>query len=153
MKNLQYAFLIGITCLISTGLNAQEITMFPSFWGYEFYQDDERIDREQLASLFENNQETLDLWKKSNTLESLAWVSFAAETGFAIWTFKDLQNDEHSIVPALATLGSAVAVVIFTQLSNKNKKEAILRYNQGLESKTTFRIEPSKNGLGVVLRF
>ncbi len=152
MKLLSFIVLIGLSS-IALKLNAQEITIFPGFWELEYYQGDEKINKKQLVSLLEKDQESLKLWKKSNTFNSLAWASLAMETGFAIWTFDKIRNDENSLVPAMATLTSAAAFIVFYLSSSKYKKESILRYNKNLKSKTAFRIGPSNKGLGIVLRF
>lgn len=153
MKILSTVIITAITLFNSSKINAQEITIFPGFWGYEYYQDDERIDRKQLISLLETNQESYDAWKESNNLRALAWVSLAAETGLGIWTLQKLQNDEKSLGPAFGTLVSAAAALVFISNSNKKKREAILKYNENLESKSVFTIDPSKKGLGIVISF
>lgn len=37
-------------------VSAQEITMFPSFSGYKYYQDDKEIDKKELETLLNKNE-------------------------------------------------------------------------------------------------
>jgi len=144
--------IIVFTLFISQ-LNAQEISVFSGLWGSEYYQDSNRIDKEQLMSLLKTNPQALNLWKGSNTYKTLAYAAITVETGFAIWTVDRLRKKESSLGPTIGTLGSAMAVIVFAVIMNKKKKEAILRYNQGLDKKTAFRLEPSSHGFGIVLSF
>lgn len=153
MKNLTSIVLIVLMCLFASKINAQEITIFSGLWGDEYYQDDKKINKKQLSSLLEKNQEVYSLWNKSNTFKTLAWVSLAVETGFGIWTLDKLIKDENGVGPGIATLVSATSSLIFAIISSKKTKEAILKYNKSLHPKTTFKIEPSRKGLGIVLRF
>lgn len=154
MKKILLVVIVAMICLFTDKINAQEITVFPGFWNLEYYKDDKKISKKQLASILEKDNEAFDLWNKSNNLNTFTWVSLAVETGFGVWTLQKLQKNENGVGPAIATLISAASVVIFASKANKKRREAILKYNQSLDSKKiTFKVEPSREGLGIVLRF
>ncbi|WP_420603796.1 hypothetical protein [Flagellimonas sp.] len=140
-------------CLLSTKLSAQEITIFPSFWGYQYYQDDKRITKKDLISLLEKNEESYSYWKKSKTTSTLAYISGVAELGFFAWQLNNQANDKDITGPFLGVLGSFGSFVTFALISNSQKKKSILKYNEGLTKKTAFKLVPSRQGFGLALQF
>ncbi|SNY94717.1 hypothetical protein [Flagellimonas pacifica] len=140
-------------CLFYSKLGAQEITIFPSFWGYQYYQDDNRITKQDLISLLEKKEESYSYWKKSKTTSTLAYISGAAELGFFAWQMNNYSNDKNTTGPFLGVLGSFGSFLTFALISNSQKKKAILKYNEGLSKKSVFRLAPSKQGFGLALQF
>ncbi|MBT8270654.1 MAG: hypothetical protein HKO90_03005 [Flavobacteriaceae bacterium] len=151
----QYALLAVIAVLsLSVNLsNAQEITAFPGFWGMEYYQDDQKISKEDLTSLFKTNTEVDELWNKANANATLAYISFAAEFGFAVWGGYAWANDDDVTIPAIGVVGTAVLASIFLSNANKKRKEAILKYNSSLEKKVSLGVNINEYGLGLAVRF
>ncbi|MFH6604619.1 hypothetical protein ACEZ3G_14110 [Maribacter algicola] len=158
--------IIAVLILIWTsGLNAQEITVFPGFWSAEYYQDDERISKKEVKALMAKNEEINAYWKKSKTQGTISSVGLVAEFGFALWMYAEILNDDpylsnrdkakNALGPAFGVLGSGVVTGIFMYASSKSKKKAILAYNKQFDNKTTFRLVPTsnKNGVGLALRF
>lgn len=153
MKYLVF-FLISIVFLVKT--NAQEITMFSGFFDYQYYQDDERIAKKDLVKLLETNEESLVHWNRSKTFSTLSWVALAAETGFAIWEIADntpFEDESNNTITTVGVFGSLAAVITFGVLSHTQKKKAILKYNQGIQENTAFKIMPSKKGIGIAIVF
>ncbi len=136
---------------------AQEITAFPGFWSTEYYEDDTKITKQELKTLFAKNEEVNRYWKKSNKNETLAYIAIAGQTAGAFWFGAELGSDNSSdlLAPLAASLGFAVIAGIFINAANKNAKKAILTYNKQFDTKTTYSIEPlaNKNGLGVALKW
>ena len=153
MKNLCFSiiFLLSIHFV-----NAQEITMFSGFFDYQYYQDDKRIAKKELIPLLETNDEAIAHWKRSKTYSTLSWVALAAETGFFIAEIADNQpfeNESNNTLNTVGVFGSLAAVLTFSIISHSQKKKAILKYNQGIQDKTTFKLGPSKQGIGIALTF
>ena len=133
--------------------SAQEITLFPGFWSYQYYQDDKRIPRKDVVMLLEKDTVAFEHWKKSNTYSTLSYTAFTAELGFFAWQLSNISKDKESTPQLVGVLGSFAVGLTFALISNSQRKKAILNYNEGLNQKTTFRITPSKNGFGIALNF
>ncbi len=145
-------------------LFAQEITMFPSFLGNKYYQDDNEIKKRDLQILFDKNDEVALYWNKSKTQELVAKIAIVAEMGFVVWTLSELGKDNvasskerysNSLGPALGTIGAGIVGGIFLYSSINFKKKAILTYNKQFDNKTAVRLVPAlnQNGLGLALQF
>tara|TARA_R110000823_G_C15578135_1_gene462671 strand:+ start:83 stop:547 length:465 start_codon:yes stop_codon:yes gene_type:complete len=145
-----------IFCLSQIEIKAQEITMFSGFFDYQYYQDDTRITKKELKNLMETNQKALTHWNRSKTFSTLTLVALASEIGFFVWEVSDnkpFENESNNTITTIGVTGSFAAVLAFNFLSNLQKKKSILKYNQGLEKKTTFEIQPAKNGFGMAIVF
>lgn len=135
---------------------AQEITMFSGFFDYQYYKDDKRIDKKELINLIETNQDAMTHWNRSKTYSTLSWVALASEIGFFVWEIADnkpYENESNNTVTKIGVFGSLAAVLTFGFISHSQKKKAILKYNQSLDKKTTFKLQPAKNGIGIALVF
>lgn len=142
---------------------AQELTMFPSFWGMEFYQDDAELKKKDFMTLLKTHDAAYAHWKKGNTQELYAGVAAVGQIGLLIWGLEALNRDGVSdrhranaaIGPLAGSLGAAVLGGIFMNASYKAKRRAILTYNKQFDQKTALHVVPTldHNGLGVALRF
>ncbi|MEN1785679.1 MAG: hypothetical protein AAGF77_11140 [Bacteroidota bacterium] len=142
--------LVMVLCFVQS--SAQEITMFSGFFDYQYYQDDKRIARKDLVNLLETNQEALAYWNRSKTFNTLSWLALASEIGFGIWYITD-NKESNNAISQVGLFGSFAAALTFSFISHSQKKKAILKYNQGIEEKTAFKIYPSKKGIGVAIVF
>ena len=109
-----------------------------------------------MIPLLETNDEAIAHWKRSKTYSTLSWVALAAETGFFIAEIADNQpfeNESNNTLNTVGVFGSLAAVLTFSIISHSQKKKAILKYNQGIQDKTTFKLGPSKQGIGIALTF
>ncbi len=151
--NSKLIITVIITCISIVGLSAQKITKESGFWKNKYYQDNKLIERKEVGTLFKNNEEAQNLWKKSNFNHSMEVIFFGAELGFLTWEIVNLANHKNANTQLIGGLSSFVGVLVFHYLSNHQEKKAILKYNEVLDKKTAFTIEPSKKGLGLVLQF
>lgn len=140
-------------CLFHLDIKAQEITMFAGIFDDKYYQDDKRIKKKELTALLEKDIVAFDHWEKAKTFNALAQIALASEIGFFIWEMADTNNQKNDTATVIGVSGSLAAVIVFSILSHSQKKNAILKYNQGLDNSNAFSIKPSKNGLGVVMQF
>jgi len=148
-------YLFAITLFFFSNLNTQEITMFSSFTGYKYYQDDKEITKDDLKTLLYKNEELKKYWKRSDTQEAISIIALAAEFGFGIWMSAEILNDDpfltnrdkakKSLGPALGTIGTGILAGVFMYASNNSKKKAILQYNKQFDKKATFRLIPTSN--------
>ena len=147
--------LILFFCL--TAAKAQEITAFPGFWSTEYYEDDTKITKQELKTLFAKNEEVNRYWKKSNKNETAAYLAIAGQTAGAFWLGAELGSDTSSdlLAPLATSLGFAIIAGIFINSANKNAKKAILTYNKQFDTKTTYSVEAlgNKNGLGIAIKW
>lgn len=138
-----------------SGLKAQEITVFAGSWGPEFYQDQKKLNWKEVDALMMENTVSEMHWKKSkkNLLGTL--VFGAVNFGAGIWAISNEVNNRPLTEPAIVFGISALIGSIFGQSAMKNKKMAILKYNDSIGKETSFYLVPTsnENGLGLALKF
>ncbi|MDC6365364.1 MULTISPECIES: hypothetical protein [Flavobacteriaceae] len=144
------SFFIGLPFI---SLKSQEITMFAGFWDYQYYQDDKRITKKNLVSLLEKDEIAYSHWKKSKTFSALSYVSFGAEIGFFVWQLDNHSKNKSTTGPFIGVMSSFASFLTFALLSSSQKKKSILKYNEGLNPKSAFKVVPSKQGIGIALQF
>ena len=148
MKSIITGIFMVLVC--SGTLVAQELSYFSGFWSTEYYQDNQKIEKKEFESLLEADTTAYELWENHEKQMIYGGVFAIAELGLLIWTISDLSNDKNALGPALGTLGAAIISGIFINKGLKKKRDAVLHYNEGLNQKTSFRIEPAKSGLGML---
>ncbi len=153
MKNLLIVILFLGMC--TTGLEAQEITVFPSTFGVEFYQDQEKLNWKEVDALMMGNSVSEMHWRKSKKNLLGGMVFGAVNFGAGIWAISNQVNNKPLTEPMIAFGVSALIGSIFGNSALKNKKMAILKYNDSLGKETTFYLTPTSNnnGLGLALKF
>jgi len=153
MKNLIscFAFL-----LIFNTLQSQEITMFSNFFGPRFYQDEEKLKFSEVNELMLSQTEASIHWKKSKNLSLISGLSALGNLSFLIIELTDnrpVENTDNTAVNLTGYITTFVGTLVFDLLSRSQAKKAVLSYNSALEKKTTFKLEPSKQGLGIAITF
>jgi len=153
MKKLIIAVLL-LTMSIS-GLRAQEITVFAGTWGPEFYQDQKKLNWKEVDALMMGNSVSEMHWKKSKKNLLGTMIFGAVNFGAGIWAISNEVNNKQLTEPAIAFGVSALIGSIFGKAVMKNKKMAILKYNDSLGKETSFYLVPTsnKNGVGLALKF
>ncbi|MBT2161993.1 hypothetical protein [Zobellia barbeyronii] len=155
MKNLKVIFLTLGCGLFALTMTAQEITSFSGMWGPEFYQDKDKLTWKEIDKIMSESQVAQVNWEKSKKQMFGGMIAGAANFGTAIW-FLVNENDHKSVAaPAIAFGGTAIIGSIFFHHAMKNKKEAILNYNDSVGNGTSFRMVPAvnENGVGLALKF
>ena len=151
ISRLIYLLLIVFT--FSLPSSAQEITMFPGFFGVDYYQDTEEISSKEVNKLMLRDKEANQYWQKSNSHMILALVAVGAEVGFLIWQLSSAGNGKSQTVPLIGVVGSGIVAIGFSFSSANLKKKAILKYNENLDVGTTLNLGATYNGLGLVYQF
>jgi hypothetical protein len=139
--------------MFATKSNAQEITSFKGLGGEEFYMDKIKITGKQMDSLMAQNSVTDMYWRKKKNQMLIGLVATAANIGSTVWWIVNSSDHKDLTGPIIATAGTTIIAAIFNLAGNKNKKKAILEYNDALDKKTTFKIVPAGNGIGLALKF
>ena len=132
---------------------AQELTMYPSFFKIQFYEDKIEIDRSRFESLLESVPESYTFLNKSKRQRNIAIAALVAELGFFAWAIGTIDNDSIDAVPLVGGFAMAGVSLGFSLSSAKNLKESILTYNDKKTSFSSINIGPTYNGLGIVLGF
>jgi len=153
MKKLVIAILFLGMCV--TSLKAQEITVFTGTWGPEFYQDQKKMNWKEVDALMMGNSVSEMHWKKSKKNLLGGMIFGAVNFGAGIWAISNEVNNKPLTEPAIAFGVSALIGSIFGNSAMKNKKMAILNYNDSLGKETSFYLVPTsnENGLGLALKF
>ncbi|MFX0557442.1 hypothetical protein ACOCEA_11635 [Maribacter sp. CXY002] len=146
-----FTVLIILTFSTST-LSAQEITVFQGMWGDEFYQDKQKMTWKEFGLAMDSNTLSEEYWAKSKKQYSVTFAAATANLGFGIWYLISENNDDNTTASIVGFASTAVVGSIFYCLANKNKKNAILEFNDSL-GKTSYRLVPSNSGLGLALSF
>lgn len=141
--------------LASTSLKAQEITSFPGMMGETFYQDKTKLSWKEIDAIMKESQVAEMHWQKSKKQALGGLIFGAANLGSAIWLLSSLDKNEPLTGPAIAVAGTGLIGSIFFHAAMKNKKTAILEYNDALDKKTSYRLVPTsnRNGIGLALKF
>ena len=138
---------------------AQELTIFQGVWGYEYYQDEIKINKSEVTTLMKSHELTNLYWTKSKKHQQIAVVAFGVQLITSYFTLNSLSN---SIGPSnnkylkflAASLGSAAIAIGYSFSSRSLKKKSILGYNK-LEKQDGFiyHIGQTNHGIGMVCSF
>ena len=156
MQFIKVSFIIILMMGINSKSFAQELTIFPGFGSFQYYQDDQKISKLEFETLLSENADANSDWIKSKKDMRAGLLFLGAEIGFLYWGINSIDKTDSNVVPIISlvgVLGSATASIIFASSANKLKKNAILKYNNGLESNTSIDISLQRNGLGLSLTF
>ncbi|WP_088342365.1 hypothetical protein [Robiginitalea sediminis] len=139
---------------ISQTTLAQELTYYPGVLSVSYYQDSERITRKEFKGLLAQHEESLKNWNTGTALEISGLVA-AGASGFLLGTGL-AKDDEVGGDGSSYYIGGAVAFVVsgvLVELAKNKKRKAVLEYNEQLDTRTAFRLVPSRSGVGVALQF
>jgi len=123
--------------------------------GEEFYQDKKKLSWKEVNSLMMESPVAQVNWQKSKKNALGGLIFGAANFGSAIWLLSNLDDNKPLTGPVIAVAGTGLVGSIFFKAAMKNKKLAILEYNDALGKKMSFQLVPAinNNGLGLALRF
>jgi len=150
---MKYAicFLLA-TFLLLSNLQAQEITMFPGLWGYNYYEDENRIKKKQVAALMSTYPEANELWNKSKREATIGWISYATVPFFFVWNDIAEDNNKNQTAPIAGIIASAGVAIGFLYSSIHTRRKAILKYNKKAIA-GEIKLVPTSNGLGLAWSF
>ena len=135
-------------------LPAQELTMFTSGFGWEFYQDDKKIDKDYFKKLLSDVPVSESLWKKANLNYGIGIGLVGAEIGLGIWAISNDNNNRNLTVPIIGVAATGISAIVFAFRSLTHRKNAILSYNRSFDKNNIGqRLQPSSNGFGLAWSF
>jgi hypothetical protein len=153
MKKLSFAFFL-ISIFTFNLLSAQELTMFSGGFGWEFYQDDKKIDKKYFKKLLSDVPVSASLWEKSNLNLGIGIGLLGAEVGFGIWAISNDNNNRNITVPVIGVAVTGISAIIFAIRSSTYRKNAILNYNRSFDKNNIGqRLSPSSDGIGLAWSF
>ena len=153
MKN---PFIIIVFLCVINSLGAQEITMFSNFFGTKFYRDADKLKFSEVNELMKSDAKASFHWKKSKKLAVVSGISALANIGIVVIELTDntpVENTDNNTATIIGYVGTFLSTFLFDALSKSEAKKSVLTYNEGLEKKTTFKLSPSKKGIGIALTF
>ena len=155
MKTLKTILITGALIFFASDLTAQEITSFSGFMGDEFYQDKEKLSWKEIDKIMKDSQVSEVYWQKSKKQMLATLAVGAVNLGSAIWFVVNEMDDKPVTAPLITFAGTGLIGSIIFHSAMKNKKLAILEYNDSLGKKTSFYLEPTtnENGVGLALKF
>lgn len=153
MKKLIVAVLFLGMC--TSGLQAQEITAFPGMWGESFYQDKKKLTWKEIDAIMKESAVAEMNWQKSKKNALGGLIFGAANFGSTIWLISNIDKNEPLTAPIITAASTGLVGMIFFKASAKNKRMAILEFNDALDKGTSYRLVPTsnQNGIGLALRF
>jgi len=155
MKKLRLLLFICALSTFTSNLVAQEITMFQGSFGFEFYQDKDKLTFKEINKIMSESVVAEMHWQKSKKQLIGGMAVGAVNFGSAIWFLVNDRDSKNVVAPAITFLGTGLISSILYKCAMKNKKNAILDYNEALSTKMSFRLVPtsSENGVGLALKF
>lgn len=151
---MRYLTLFTFLFVAVSSINAQEMTMFSSFGGYQYYIDEKPITNDEAKSLMADYPEAKFEWDKSRKALTTAYVFLGAEVGFGIWMLSKGSNTEtfeDVAVPYAGFMACAIGSIVYSLKANKHKKNSVLLYNR--RTTASYQFTPSNKGLGLVMHF
>ncbi|WP_209405665.1 hypothetical protein [Pseudozobellia sp. WGM2] len=152
-KNILFA-LFAIVVFAQTTM-AQEITVFQGMWGPEFYQDQEKLTWKEIDKIMTESQVAQTNWQKSKKNLLGGMLVGTLNFGSGVWFIVNETDNKPVTGPVIAFAATGLVGSIFYHAALKNKKKAILNYNERLDNTTSFRLVPTsnENGIGLALKF
>jgi hypothetical protein len=152
MKRIIFAFFLFLTFSLNT-IHSQELTMFGGL-GWEYYQDDKKIDKRYFKQLLSDVPAAQESWKKANLNQGIGIGMLGVQIGFGLWMIDNDEKRKSIAVPAVGFAASALSALVFSIRSMTHRKHAILNYNRSFDkNKVGQRLSPSSSGLGLAWSF
>jgi hypothetical protein len=152
MKTIRAFLILSVITFFTSNMSAQEITVFQGAWGDQFYQDKEKMTWKEFGMAMDNNPASQVYWSKAKKQYGATFITSTANLGFGIWWLVNENENKSTTAPIIGFASTAVVGSIFYCLAKKNKKNAILEFNDSL-GKTTYRLVPAQEGIGLALKF
>ena len=143
-------------CAVAIGQlgTAQELSLYTGVFSETYFQDDQKITRSEFKELLQTDDAVWQHWKRAATFEVLGSTSaFGSGLLLGIGIGRDRNDKGSNTGYYIGSAGAFVASLIFVEISQKNKRSAVLKYNENLERKTTFKLAPSRRGIGIAVHF
>ncbi len=152
MKKIIFAFFL-FSIFNSNIIKSQELTMFSGL-GWEFYQDDKKIDKKYFKQLLSDVPAAQESWKKANLNQGIGIGMLGVQIGFGVWMIDNDEKNKSIAVPAVGFAASALSALVLSIRSLTHRKHAILNYNRSFDkNKVGQRLSPAKTGLGLAWSF
>ncbi len=141
--------------MISTKFYAQEITIFPGFWGPRYYQNSDPISVSEVGNLMKEVPYANAQWKKSKSQLTGAWVAVGAQFGFLFWQLNKISKNESGTPLLIGNIACGAIGIGLSISSNNLRKKAILAYNKFSKERrdNSYFFAPSTSGLGIAMQF
>ena len=144
--------LLFMMLLMNMKLQAQELTMFQGFMGYEYYEDEQRLNKADFIKLLSQDTEAHQKWLKSQRNLTLGWLSVITQFGMLAWYVNRNIDSRSTTAPLIGFSVATVAGLGYGISANKLRRDAILRYNANLPQ-YSLHLGPTQHGIGLTLQF
>jgi hypothetical protein len=157
MKKIVLAFVLVLFTFLNS--NAQQIEIKKSWGENYFYQNGEKLTKNDVKDLMKNNSEALSLMKSAKSNHT--WAIIIGTTGSGLLGYQlGAATAGGDTKWELAGAGAALILVSLPILNNYNKKskKAVELYNSNLPDvsanfKPTFNLKIKGAGLGITMNF
>lgn len=156
MKIINTFFLTYLIWILSaTYMLGQEITMFPGFWGSQYYEGKNRISSQEVELKMKKNTYSHKEWTKSKNQNLGSWLCLGGQFGFLIWQINNEKNGKSGTPQLVGNLACAGIGIGLVYASQNSKKRAILHYNEKYRQPETsyIKLGLSGNGVGLTATF
>ncbi len=143
---------------LSTYCNAQKIEIKPAFGGYNFSKNGKELSIRELASIMESNPAAHALIRAAKKQDYLTTAVSSLGGALIGWNIPEIFGCDKPNWGMVATGAALIGVAIPISLGSMRKAaQAVDLYNAGLKTTSfqqrTLQIEPTRDGIGWVLRF
>lgn len=128
--------------------------MFAGLFGWEFYQDDKKIDKSYFKKLLSDAPAAQESWKKANLNQGIGIGMLGVQIGFGVWMIDNDEKNKSLAVPAVGFAASALSAIVLAVRSMTHRKHAVLNYNRSFDKNNIGqRLSPAKKGIGLAWSF
>lgn len=136
---------------------SQELSILPGLFGLKYYCGGERVTKKQVNEMMKTAPLAYTKWDKSNDEHLGALVSGSAMLLMTYLTMRNSFEGTNAKVYAYGSIGFGVVTIILELSSISDRNSAILDYNKlvtkGQSTQRSLSFEPSKEGIGVTMKF
>lgn len=151
MKSSLFMLLLMIM-FFSQKAYSQELTMFQGFFGYQYYEDYDKLKKKEFVTILKTDEFASSLWKQHKVTEAISIATSTAGLGLMIYSLNFIRQPEVFQLYYFAGLGFSGVSLGVSIFSNNLRKNAILTYNHNLDVGSIY-LGPTYNGIGLVYTF
>ncbi len=163
-KKINIIFIFTLLVAFQANLLSQELTSYrnPFFGTMKYYQDADKISKQEVSSLMESSPAALEDWNRANDYFTYSIFIRGIGAAYGVWFVSRYLDVSDPITgnarnPSKLAIAGLFATLIpsigFDMASQSRRNESILKYNDSLTYSPSLKIGGTENGIGLVLNF